>query len=356
MINVSAKDLNSLFCRHFGNIPPQRCPTLPSDPIDANLEAFKRENCLTVDTCKHYKISHNLLQSSARVVVIPPLTAKAVMLDHVNAYVMSPLSRRFESLLSLTTRFPQLSANQISYFGVIIALVASKVVTSDSLLVRRLAVLIFLLRQFVDDLDGLVARLRLGVDTRLEVSITGTHGYVVDGVCDGIAFTCFLSALLWQSIKSNKNKYKLLSTHPSRDKLTSDSSCQSRDSSHESSTTRVLITNHVLFGFQMLLSCVLWNRYIEEFHRILEIDWTPIKVEIFKSRLQWMIMWMWRCFGNAHQLMNFLLVAVWAGRSQWYVQSVHVLGFAVLIGLAFLTEIHLNDVRIDSHVIWFQLN
>ena len=91
------------------------------------------------------------------------------MLDHVNTYILQPLSE----LLVDVTRFPMLftsiSANHISYLGLVFAFIASRLVLSDHLYIRRIAVLSFLVRQFLDDLDGLVARYRLGIDTRKQV-------------------------------------------------------------------------------------------------------------------------------------------------------------------------------------------
>jgi len=100
-----------------------------------------------------------------------------------------------------------------------------------------------------------------------------------------------------------------------------------------------------LFGLQMAIACVLWNRYIDAFHGLLETQATPTTVQILKSRLQFLVMWLWRCYGNAHQLMTFFLIAVWLSRAPSFVQSVHFVGFVALFGLSFLTEIHLNDIE-----------
>ena len=248
------------------------------------------------------------------------------MLDHVNSYVMAPLSQFLEDSLHVTRALPWLTADHVSYLGVAVALVASRVVLSDALVVRRLSVVVFLFRQLIDDFDGLVARIRSGVDRHQEISIPGTKGYAVDGLCDALGFGVFLLAVFWSCARKTDNKYHLLN---------------SKDDDKSA-----LFRDHVLFGLQMLLSCVLWNRYIDAFHRTLETEVTPIKLQLFKSRLQWLIMWAWRCFGNAHQLMNFLLVSVWLNRSREFVRHVRVVGFCAVVGLSLLTEVHVHDVSI----------
>lgn len=254
------------------------------------------------------------------------ITVKYLMLDQINCYVMSPLSRLTEDSLHVSTRMLWLSPNHISLLGVLVAALAARLVMNDSLRVRRLAVVVFLLRQFLDDLDGLVARMRMGLNREKELSLVGTNGYVMDGLCDAIGFTLFLVAVFLQSKKSNK-KYVLLTAVDGAD-----------SDGH-------LFRQHLLFGLQLLLSSLLWNRFIDAFHTLLEsAPHTEIKLKIFKSYIQLALMLVWRVIGNAHQLMNFLLASVWFARSREFVQSVHVCGFFVLIGLSFVTQIHINDI------------
>jgi hypothetical protein len=161
--------------------------------------------------------------------------------------------------------------------------------------------------------------------------VKGTRGYAVDGICDAIGFALFVAAVFVQSLRSSRSSaYKALSA----------------DSEADSRARRLLLRNFALFGLQMAIACVLWNRYIDAFHGLLETQATPTTVQILKSRLQFLVMWLWRCYGNAHQLMTFFLIAVWLSRAPSFVQSVHFVGFVALFGLSFLTEIHLNDVRI----------
>ena len=54
----------------------------------------------------------------------------------------------------------------------------------DSLGYRRVGVVLFQFRTFLDDLDGHVARVKRHI--RGERSEIGTTGYYVDGICDGL--------------------------------------------------------------------------------------------------------------------------------------------------------------------------
>lgn len=97
------------------------------------------------------------------------ITVKAVMLDHVNTYLLQPVSELLVDVTHFPIIFPHISANHISYLGVVFAFIAARLVLSDHLYIRRIAVFAFLIRQFLDDLDGLVARYHLGIDTKKQV-------------------------------------------------------------------------------------------------------------------------------------------------------------------------------------------
>lgn len=92
------------------------------------------------------------------------------MLDHVNSYILQPLSEQLVAITSFPQALPWLTANHISFLGVLAAMAAAYLVNNDQLYMRRIGVLMFVLRQFLDDLDGLVARFHMGIDTKKQVS------------------------------------------------------------------------------------------------------------------------------------------------------------------------------------------
>ena len=92
------------------------------------------------------------------------------MLDHLNSYVFQPLSERFVEVTNLPVVLPRLTANHISYLGVVFAVVAAKLALCDSVYIRRLGVVAFLGRQFMDDLDGLIARYHNGINVKTQVT------------------------------------------------------------------------------------------------------------------------------------------------------------------------------------------
>jgi len=121
------------------------------------------------------------------------ITVKAILLDHTNHYLFAPLATMFDNVIGFS-RSTFITPNMISFFHVGVACLAGKLVASDSLGYRRLGVLLFQIRTFLDDLDGHVARVRKHI--RGERSEIGTSGYYVDGLCDGLGCIALLLGII----------------------------------------------------------------------------------------------------------------------------------------------------------------
>jgi CDP-alcohol phosphatidyltransferase len=111
------------------------------------------------------------------------VTVKALMLDHTNHYIFAPMATLFDDLVGFS-QSDFITPNMISFFHVFVAILAGRLIALDSLCYRRLGVVLFQFRTFLDDLDGHVARTKRHV--RGERSEIGTMGYYVDGICDGL--------------------------------------------------------------------------------------------------------------------------------------------------------------------------
>lgn len=111
------------------------------------------------------------------------ITVKALMLDSTNHYLFAPLATLFDDLVGIS-KSEFITPNMISFFHVFVAVLAGRLIALDSLGNRRLGVVLFQVRTFLDDLDGHVARTKRHI--RGERSEIGTTGYYVDGICDGL--------------------------------------------------------------------------------------------------------------------------------------------------------------------------
>lgn len=150
---------------------------------------------------KHNLIFDDAIKTSS--IFIPPIklidkfsfafhgmSVKLMMTNPIDNYLLAPLSEALVEMMNFKENLLFITPNMISYAGVVAALIAAKLVTYDSPFMHKLSFFIFQLRTWLDDLDGDVARARMGVHKHS--SLQTTSGYVVDGVCDAIGFIAYV--------------------------------------------------------------------------------------------------------------------------------------------------------------------
>lgn len=118
------------------------------------------------------------------------MSVKLMMTDPVDNYLFGPLSEAFADMVNFKDNFLFITPNMISFAGLVSALIAGKLVSQESATLHKLSFVMFQLRTWLDDLDGVVARSRMGIHKH--VSLQKTNGYVVDGVCDAIGFVAYI--------------------------------------------------------------------------------------------------------------------------------------------------------------------
>jgi len=128
-------------------------------------------------------LPHRHLNISSREVFSPfsPLTVKQLMQSPVNHYVEETFGHWVVSVTSLAD---SVTPNLVSLMGVACATLSARMLAADSLRVRQLGVLVYKVRDFLDSVDGWIARERSGEVLKMR---SGTTGYYVDGYCDGAA-------------------------------------------------------------------------------------------------------------------------------------------------------------------------
>ncbi|CAN8004497.1 unnamed protein product, partial [Ixodes hexagonus] len=274
------------------------------------------------------------------------LSVKMMMMDQVNNYVHAPLANLFNQVTRFSEVFYFITPNMISMAGVLSAAAAANVVTEDNLTMQRCAVLLMMLRTWFDALDGLVARARMGLVRHM--SVRDTSGYVVDGVADALGFAVFLVGCfvnLRKKLLATKHYLPVVQMDCAAEKSASSGECFSTSSVIQHPVRKIALVI-VCFGVQMAISCVFWDRYINEYHVLLETTGSGkaiAQTEVLRSSMTWIIMWFWR-ISNAHALMEMFLFAIFVNRMWEFLTWVQFIGFAELGTLIVFTEIHISSV------------
>lgn len=278
------------------------------------------------------------------------VTVKALLLDHSNHYLFSPLAIIVDNLLKIDF-IEWITPNSISIFHVFVAILAAKCVSSDSLSYRRIGVVLFEVRTFLDDMDGHVARARKHI--KGERSEIGTSGYYMDGLCDGLGCIALMIGI-FVFLKNNppRRGYTLLPTT-----ITSATNNGSADKdaaefnilSKAKVTTKKVARKIVCFSLQLLISSTFWNRYIALYQDMLERE-NVVQVQynrqtvVFQSNFFFSVAVIWRII-NVHNMIHYMLVAMFCDKLWEFLRAVQYTGFAILFSAICVTEINILDVK-----------
>ncbi|CRL08049.1 CLUMA_CG020869, isoform B [Clunio marinus] len=272
------------------------------------------------------------------------VTVKALMLDHTNHYIFAPMATLFDDLVGFS-KSNFITPNMISFFHVFVAILAGRLIALDSLGYRRLGVVLFQFRTFLDDLDGHVARVKRHI--RGERSEIGTTGYYVDGICDG--FGCIALMIgVFVFLKNNpprRGYTQLQPIIPIADPKSSESGVI-----YKAKVTTKKVSRKVgYFTAQLLCSSTAWNRYIAYYQDILEKnDVTPAQFVrqnyVMKSTWFFAIIWLWRII-NVHALLHFLLLSIFCDKLWDYLKMTQYICFVFLLTIVCATELHLWEAQ-----------
>ncbi|XP_011881420.1 PREDICTED: ceramide phosphoethanolamine synthase [Vollenhovia emeryi] len=260
------------------------------------------------------------------------VTVKAMMLDHPNHYILTPLASLVDYLLDISRSWTWLTPNAISVSHVVIAVIGARCIARASIFSRRVGVALFQVRAWMDDLDGYVARTRL--DIRGERSDVGSIGFFVDGICDGLGCVALIVAL-FVSLKRTVG-YEL----PHR-AVSSNSAWKSP------------LCNVTIVTLHFSLTSIAWNRFISVYQDLLDADDIPPmnrqdlydrQTVVLRSSAFWAITLVWKMF-NFHAIMDYVLLAIFLPgdlrhRIDKYVRLTWLQLPAVLLLLVLVSELH----------------
>lgn len=275
------------------------------------------------------------------------VTVKAILLDHTNHYLFAPLATIFDEVIGFS-RSTFISANMISGFHVFVAILAGRFVASDSLCYRRLGVVLFQFRTFLDDLDGHVARQKKNI--RGERSEIGTAGYYIDGLCDGLGcIALMIGVFLYLRANPPRRGYTQLQAILPTTSETTKNSPESGVTYKVKVTTKKVARKIVCFTGQLLLSSTAWNRYIALYQDMLERnDVQPLQYQrqdiVMRSKWFFSIAWLWRVF-NVHALLHLLLLSIFCDKLWEFLRLVQYIGFVILLVIICATEMHVLEVE-----------
>ncbi|GAB1602304.1 Hypothetical predicted protein [Argonauta hians] len=273
-----------------------------------------------------------------------PLTVKLLMTDPVDHYILSPFAEYFDEISQFSHVFYFITPNMISFTHVFIAVVAGKLIASESLYNRRIGALIYQFRCFLDAFDGVVYRSHVGAG-HIYKSHRSSLGYLVDSVCDisGGTALCIGMAVYVCRYPPLKNHQDLLPWTKSVENGTGNI----KKNVHVSCWTAFWRT--FSFGMLLAMSAFSWDKTVERFSSILQVPISDAQDKVRQTDAlhltsTWCIMWMWRIV-DGQALMQMVLIAIFLDKIWEFLTFMLYVGWAVLVGMLIISEIQIRFLR-----------
>jgi len=144
-----------------------------------------------------------VVQRWRKVVVGGPWDIKHMMSGPFCVFVLGPLALVTLEVFPLA-KFPFITANVISFIHVILSLASFRLLLSPKLCRRRIGAIFFFLRQYFDELDGMVARFWMA----RHMHTPGRLGFWIDGLSDTVSVIVLIISffvLIHRSHDGNSN-------------------------------------------------------------------------------------------------------------------------------------------------------
>lgn len=246
--------------------------------------------------------------------IFHPMTAKLLMSDHTNHYVLVLTSEYFDIWTGFSKRFSFITPNMVSVTHLVVALIAAKYVSSENLSDRRKGVILYEVKMWLDSLDGVIYRSQH--NDPVYMSHPNTLGYFVDMISDilsGVAISFGVLFYLFKTRSVNRKDHELLlPLTKSEIDETDDESSEKKENLTEPSK-RTILWKCWCFGFQIFVSSASWDRRILAIENVLEVNLhDPKKTELQTVALHsfstWFVMYLWRLFCGQSLLQIYMLV------------------------------------------------
>ncbi|OWF45800.1 ceramide phosphoethanolamine synthase-like [Mizuhopecten yessoensis] len=278
-----------------------------------------------------------------------PLSAKLLMTAPTNHYILSLATEYFDEYTHFSKIFTFITPNMISAMHLALGFLSGKFVASESLRRRRLGVLIFELRLWLDVYDGVVYRSHKGLhgyrSDRMNL------GFVVDTICDttsGIALCFGVLFYLWK-VQVQKPTAILPYTKPSVN-----GAPVSGDGEKTSVYQQKHPRNHIFYkvlcyGLMLALTGMTFDKTTEAFGGIFTTKMETsleeeTQLEALHSLTMWFVLYSWRLI-EAQAMLQYLLLAIFLDRIWEFICFIQYTGYGTLILVNVMSQLQIRNVR-----------
>ncbi|XP_041360128.1 ceramide phosphoethanolamine synthase-like isoform X2 [Gigantopelta aegis] len=282
-----------------------------------------------------------------------PLSMKLLMSDPTSHYIIAPTTEYFDKITNFSTVFYFITPNMISFTHLFLAFVSGKFVASENLHTRRIGVVLYQFRTWLDGLDGVVFRSRSS--KKMYHSIRKTTGYYVDTLSDVAGGFCLMFGVLFYLFKYFDAKYShetlphwTKNGEATKPMLTNGHSLMPKPS------RKYLFWKCWCFGFMLGASSVIWDSVVDNLKNIFEVpledpSLTIIQTDALHSGSTFVVCWLWRLL-EGQSLLQVILIVIWVDKVWEFLNFIQYIGNIVIMTLWLISFVYIHHLRSILHM------
>lgn len=280
------------------------------------------------------------------------LSVKGLMCDHTTQYVIGPSAEYFDAFTRFSIIFSFITPNMISFFHLFLAVVCCRLVSSENLQTRRMGVLLFEFRSWLDSLDGVVYRSHSntkGVFT----SARSTFGYYVDIICDLVGGVFLMFGVLFYLFKRfDPAKQNQLPWKQSETGSVANGGVTGSPTMTYSKKT--LFWKCLCWGIAIAFAGKFWDNVIDDFKDIFQTPLTDpamvtLQFESCHSVTTIVFMWMWRLV-EGQAMLQYILLAIFLDKVWEFLNFVQYLAVSIIVSLYIVSILYARHLRVLLHI------
>ncbi|KAL5012303.1 hypothetical protein ScPMuIL_010854 [Solemya velum] len=278
-----------------------------------------------------------------------PMSIKLLLTNYVEHYLTTPTVEYFDRITKFSKIFYFITPNMITLSHFLLALVATRMAYSDFLYYRRVAVVLFYIRSWLDALDGVVYRSHKG--EHIYTSNKNEWGYLVDALADTAGGVFFCTGMWWHLTKTVKPKQAPLdqSWKISLEEGGEPSIATEKHPIVVKYSKKYLYLMIWKYGLLIFISAGAWTYATEKYQEVYEValadqEKQVLQLASLRSNTTWFIFWLWRML-EGQLLLHVICIVHFCDKLWDFLNFIPVYGYAAFIFLNGLTHLHIYQVR-----------
>ncbi|BFZ15154.1 hypothetical protein BsWGS_18193 [Bradybaena similaris] len=279
------------------------------------------------------------------------LSVKALMNDHTSQYVINPSAEYFDQITKFSTKFSFVTPNMISITHLILGLVSGKFIASENLYDRRVGVVIFEIRSWLDSFDGVVYRSHSNTHLQFQ-SVKSTTGYYVDTVCDALGgvFLCFgILFYLWKRFDPYRQE---LPTWNKNQELGLKSGIPINGqalNNKETYSKKYIFWKVFCYGICLACAGKFWDLTVADFTDIFQTPLNEPKAALLQNELchsttTVVLFYLWRLL-EGQALLQYILVPIIIDKIWEFLNYTQYILLSVIVGLYIACLLYIHHLR-----------